>query len=151
MGMETDSPGFNVFLLSPTYRLTQSGVLRLVAPQYDRTRPAIDHLGVEELHLGLRVDARIFVSGGQGQICSSRRNQRLSCTTGSGSPSVDRVFRSCGPIVFLLSSGALLVGTGGVPRSIRIGFCHARLLIAFLAQSLTDSLMWALAGPVPVG
>src|SRR5262245_11933576 len=68
MGMETDSPGFNVFLLSPTYRLTQSGVLRLVALQYDRTRPAIDHLGVEELHLALRVHARILVSGGQGQI-----------------------------------------------------------------------------------
>jgi hypothetical protein len=47
--------------------------------------------------------------------------------------------------------GALLAGTGRVPRSIRIRFCDPRLFIAFLAQALTDGLMRTPAGPVTVG
>ena len=67
--------------------------LGIVPLENDRTGARIDNLGVQQLHLGLRVYACILVVGGYGQVRQlAARNRRAPCTTDPRSPNVDRVF-----------------------------------------------------------
>lgn len=164
IGIEIDSPGFNVFLVSPTYCLAQSGVGRdgraitqgLVSSPSRTTvpGPALTILAFSSSTWGFAFthaslwSAVTVRSGSSPPATGEHRAQQTRARPMSIEFSHKELYPGDADDVDI---GALLAGTGRVPRSIRIRFCDPRLFIAFLAQALTDSFMRTPAGPVTVG